>query len=132
MMKLRFTEAKTFNSMRTFAVLHTLALDFCSSLTRMEKDFYACMPNLMRLSLCGTRVADLWTTSAALSRLTCLVELRFQNCKYCKDTGPSPALLEGITDLHGISLSDPISDSGLVSSEMTNLLIEVRNICFSE
>lgn len=125
MMKLRFTEAKTFNIMQTFALLHTLALDFCSSLTRMEKDFFAYMPNLMCLSLCGTRVADLWATTAALSRLTCLVELRFQNRKYCKDTGPCPALLEGITDLHGISLLDPTSDSGLVSSKMTNLLIEV-------
>lgn len=113
-------------------MLHTLALDFCSSLTRMEKDLFDFMPNLMRLSLCGTRVADLWTTSAALSRLTSLVELRFQNCKYCKDTGPCPALLEGKTDPHGISLLDPTSDLGLVSCKMNNLLIQVRNICLSE
>lgn len=36
-------------------------------------------------------VANLWTTTAALSKLPSLVELRFQNCLCCKDTGPCPA-----------------------------------------
>lgn len=49
------------------------------------------MPNLMRLSMCETRVVDLWTTTAALLKLPSLVELRFQNCLCCKDTGPCPA-----------------------------------------
>uniref|UniRef100_A0A3N7F674 U2A'/phosphoprotein 32 family A C-terminal domain-containing protein n=1 Tax=Populus trichocarpa TaxID=3694 RepID=A0A3N7F674_POPTR len=37
------------------------------------------------------QVANLWTTTAALSKLPSLVELRFQNCLCCKDTGPCPA-----------------------------------------
>lgn len=71
--------------------LHTLNLDFCTSITGLDKECFSCMPNLMCLSMCETRVADLWTTTAALSRLPSLLELRFQNCLYCKDTGPCPA-----------------------------------------
>ncbi|XP_011013111.1 PREDICTED: uncharacterized protein LOC105117876 isoform X4 [Populus euphratica] len=37
------------------------------------------------------QVANLWTTTAALSKLPSLLELRFQNCLCCKDTGPCPA-----------------------------------------
>lgn len=72
--------------------LHTLNLDFCTSLSGLQKDCFSCMPYLMRLSMCETRVANLWTTAAALSKLPSLVELRFQNCLCCKDTGPCPAL----------------------------------------
>lgn len=43
------------------------------------------MPNLKCLSLCETRVANLWTTSAALAKLSSLVQLRFQN--YNTDSG---------------------------------------------
>lgn len=45
----------------------------------------------MHLSMCETRVANLWTTIAALSKLPSLVELRFQKCLCCDDTGPCPA-----------------------------------------
>jgi hypothetical protein len=75
----------------TFMQLHTLNLDFCTSIGSLDKDCFSCMPSLMRLSMCETRVANLWTTTAALSKLPSLVELRFQNCLCCKDTGPCPA-----------------------------------------
>lgn len=71
--------------------MHTLNLDFCTSLTSLEKDCFACMPKLMRLSMCETRVSNLWTTTAALAKLPSLVELRFQNCLCCKDTRPCSA-----------------------------------------
>lgn len=73
--------------------MHTLNLDFCTSITTLEKTCFACMPKLMCLSMCGTQVANLWTTTAALSKLPSLVELRFQNCLCCKDTGPCSASL---------------------------------------
>lgn len=72
--------------------IHTLNLDFCTSISTLQKDTFACMPNLMRLSMCETRVANLWTTAAALSKLPSLVELRFQNCLCCNDTGPCTSL----------------------------------------
>ncbi|XP_031116324.1 uncharacterized protein LOC116020023 isoform X2 [Ipomoea triloba] len=87
LLKLRFTEIRKLNMAGSFAQLHTLNLDFCSSLTGLEKDCFACLPKLMRLSMCGTRIADLWTTTAALLRLPSLIELRFQNCVGCEDTG---------------------------------------------
>lgn len=68
--------------------LHTLNLDFCTALTSLQKDCFSCMPNLLRLSLCETRITNLWTTSAALSKLPSLIELRFQNCLCCSSTGP--------------------------------------------
>ncbi|XWS29736.1 hypothetical protein CRYUN_Cryun24cG0056100 [Craigia yunnanensis] len=68
--------------------LHTLNLDFCTSLTTLPKDCFSCMPNLMCLSMCETRVANLWMTTAVLAKLHSLLELRFQNCLCCKDTGP--------------------------------------------
>uniref|UniRef100_A0A7N0SYU4 U2A'/phosphoprotein 32 family A C-terminal domain-containing protein n=1 Tax=Kalanchoe fedtschenkoi TaxID=63787 RepID=A0A7N0SYU4_KALFE len=71
-----------------FMKLHTLNLDFCVSLTSLEQDCFTCVPNLKRLSMCETRVANLWTTSASLSKLPNLIELRFQNCSCCKDTRP--------------------------------------------
>ncbi|MBA0649339.1 hypothetical protein Goklo_016912 [Gossypium klotzschianum] len=47
------------------------------------------MPNLMCLSMCETRISNLWTTIAALSKLPSLVELRFQNWICCNDVGSS-------------------------------------------
>ncbi|KAJ8425120.1 hypothetical protein Cgig2_011086 [Carnegiea gigantea] len=74
-----------------FVQLQKLDLDYCSSLTRLHKDCFCQMPNLMQLSVCGSRLADLWTTAAALWKLPSLVQLRFQNCSCCEDTGPCPA-----------------------------------------
>lgn len=88
---LRFNEY-ALNFSGGFMLLHTLSLDFCSSLSTLEDDCFVNLPNLMRISLCGTRIANLWTISAALSRLNSLVELRFQNCVCCKRTGSCPSL----------------------------------------
>lgn len=74
-----------------FMKLQKLNLDYCSSLTKLQKDCFSQMPNLMQLSICGSRLADLWTTTSALSKLPSLVELRFQNCLCCEDTSPCPA-----------------------------------------
>lgn len=74
-----------------FPQLHTLNLDFCTSITSLDRDCFSCMPHLMRLSMCGTRVANLWTTTASVLKLPSLTELRFQNCLCCKDTGPCAA-----------------------------------------
>lgn len=75
----------------TFTQLHTLNLDFNNSLTSFREGCFSCMPNLMRLSMCETRISNLWTTTAALSKLPSLVELRFQNCSCCNHTGPCQA-----------------------------------------
>ncbi|KAE8709566.1 Transducin family protein / WD-40 repeat family protein isoform 2 [Hibiscus syriacus] len=71
-----------------FMRLHTLNLDFCTSLTSLQQDCFSCMPSLIRLSMCETRVANLWTKTEVLAKLPSLLELRFQNCLCCKDTGP--------------------------------------------
>ncbi|XP_021632798.1 uncharacterized protein LOC110629901 isoform X4 [Manihot esculenta] len=90
-LNLRSTHIQKLNLVGNFTRLHTLNLDFCTSITSLHSDCFSCMPNLMRLSMCETRVVDLWTTTAALLKLPSLVELRFQNCLCCKDTGPCPA-----------------------------------------
>ncbi|XP_047311266.1 uncharacterized protein LOC124914710 [Impatiens glandulifera] len=95
---LNLTSSKVFqklNMVGSFQKLHTLNLDFCTSLTILEKDCFACMPNLSRLSMCETRVSNIWTTSAALYKLHSLVELRFQNCLCCKGTAPCPVSSSG-------------------------------------
>uniref|UniRef100_A0A5B7CFZ6 DWD hypersensitive to UV-B 1 N-terminal domain-containing protein n=1 Tax=Davidia involucrata TaxID=16924 RepID=A0A5B7CFZ6_DAVIN len=98
-LNLRSSEIQNLSMVGSFMKLHTLNLDFCTSLSSLQKDCFACMPNLMCLSMCETRIANLWTTSAALSKLPSLAELRFQNCLCCKDTGPCPALSNEIAEL---------------------------------
>lgn len=85
-LNLRSTYIRRLNISGRFMHMHTLNLDLCTSLTTLEKNCFACMPTLMRVSMCGTRVSNLWTTTAALAKLPSLVELRFQNCLCCKDT----------------------------------------------
>ncbi|XP_071735184.1 protein DWD HYPERSENSITIVE TO UV-B 1-like isoform X2 [Rutidosis leptorrhynchoides] len=87
-LNIRSTEIRKLNMAGRFVHMHTLNLDFCTSLTSMEKDCFTYMPNLTRLSMCATRVSNLWTTAAALLKLPSLLELRFQNCLCCKDTAP--------------------------------------------
>ncbi|KAM6591289.1 hypothetical protein CsatA_013894 [Cannabis sativa] len=84
-----------------FIRLHTLNLDFCTALTTLQQNCFYCMPHLLRLSMCETRITNLWTTSAALLKLPSLKELRFQNCLCCKDTGACPSSREK-TRFHGI------------------------------
>ncbi|KAL4577488.1 hypothetical protein LXL04_013597 [Taraxacum kok-saghyz] len=85
---IKSTEIQNLNMTGKFIHMHTLTLDFCTSLSTMEKNCFAHMPNLTRVSMCATRVSNLWTTTAALSKLPSLLELRFQNCLCCKDTAP--------------------------------------------
>ncbi|MQL98790.1 hypothetical protein Taro_031510, partial [Colocasia esculenta] len=60
------------------------------NLSTFWKDILRCMPNLMCLSMCETRLTNIFMTSAALSKLPSLMELRFQNCLCCHDTRPCP------------------------------------------
>lgn len=94
-LNMRSSHFRKLNFTGKFVNLHTLNLDFSISLCTLQKDCFTCMPNLMRLSMCETRIGNLWTTKAALSKLPCLVELRFQNCLYCIDTGPCPVCISG-------------------------------------
>lgn len=64
--------------MGQFERLHTLNLDYSSSLTSFREDCFSCMPNLRFLSMCETKVSNLFTTVAALSKLPSLAVLRFQ------------------------------------------------------
>lgn len=89
-LNLRSSHFRKLNMVGKFVRMHALNLDFSASLTSFREDCFTCMPNLKSLSLCETRIANLWTTSAALSKLPALVELRFQNCLLCSDTRSSP------------------------------------------
>ncbi|KMT09786.1 hypothetical protein BVRB_6g127660 [Beta vulgaris subsp. vulgaris] len=87
-LKLSSSSLQKLDMVGSFMQLRKLNLDFCTSLTTLHKDCFSHMPNLMHLSMCETRIANLWTTSVAVSKLPSLVELRFQNCLCCQDTGP--------------------------------------------
>ncbi|KAG6504272.1 uncharacterized protein LOC121985155 [Zingiber officinale] len=89
-LNLRFSPIRKLNMTGKFMELQTLNLDSSVHLTSFHIDCFSCMPKLMRLSMCETRVANLWMTTAALSNLHSLSELRFQNCSCCYDTGPCP------------------------------------------
>ncbi|KAE8008068.1 hypothetical protein FH972_004615 [Carpinus fangiana] len=88
---LRSSHFRKLNMMGEFMRIHTLNLDFSTSLTSFREDCFSCMPNLTCLSMCETRITNLWTTIAALSKLPSLVELRFQNWLCCNDAGSSVA-----------------------------------------
>lgn len=89
-LNLRSSHIRKLNMIGNFMHLHNLNLDFSISLTSFNEECFTCMPKLMRLSMCETRIVNLWTTSAALSKLPSLVELRFQNCLCCNDTASCP------------------------------------------
>lgn len=111
--------------------MHTLNLDFSSSLTGFEEDCFNCMPNLMCLSMCETRISNLWTTVAALSKLPSLVELRFQYWQYCNDEGTSFTSSSGKSDATAdFSLLDRvpfIGESCIDTRELTDLNISVED-----
>lgn len=88
-LNLRSSRLRKLNMMGDFMRIHTLNLDHSTSLTSFKEDCFSCMPNLMCLSMCETRVGNLWTTVAALSKLPSLAELRFQNWLCCDDAGNS-------------------------------------------
>lgn len=85
-LNLKFSHFRKVNIIGKFMQMHTLNLDFSASLTSFGKDCFACMPNLKCLSLCETKISNLWTTSASLAKLPSLIELRFQSCLCCDDT----------------------------------------------
>lgn len=106
-LKLSSSSVQKLDMVGRFMQLQKLNLDFCTSLSSLHKDCFSHMPNLMHLSMCGTRISNLWTTTAALSKLPFLIELRFQNCLCCEDTGPCPGYPRGrsgfcvtMTDYH--------------------------------
>lgn len=95
---LKSSHFRKLNLMGEFTQMHTLNLDFSSSLTSFQEDCFNCMPNLMRLSMCETQITNLWTTVAALSKLPSLVELRFQYWQCCNDSGTSFISSSGKSD----------------------------------
>ncbi|KAF5727277.1 hypothetical protein HS088_TW22G00967 [Tripterygium wilfordii] len=82
-LNMRSSPFRKLNMGGKFMGMHTLILDFSRLLTSFQEDCFTCMPHLMFLSMCETRVTNLWTTIAALSKLPSLVELRFQNWLCC-------------------------------------------------
>lgn len=78
-LNLRSSHFRKLNMIGNFTRMHSLNLDFSASLTNFREDCFTSMPNLKFLSLCETRIINLWTTTAALAKLPSLVELRFQN-----------------------------------------------------
>ncbi|CAA0807448.1 transducin family protein / WD-40 repeat family protein [Striga hermonthica] len=90
-LNLRSSHFRKLNMVGKFVHMHTLNLDFSASLTSFREDCFTCMPNLNFLSLCATRITNLWTTSAALAKLPSLVDLRFQSCFFTHDMEYSSA-----------------------------------------
>ncbi|KAJ8769012.1 hypothetical protein K2173_024007 [Erythroxylum novogranatense] len=77
-LNLRSSHIRQLNMVGEFRRIRILNLDFSISLTSFREDCFTCMPNLICLSMCETKIANLWTTVAALSKLSSLVELSFQ------------------------------------------------------
>lgn len=111
--------------------MHTLNLDFSSYLTSFEEDCFNCMPNLTCLSMCETRISNLWTTIAALSKLPSLVQLRFQYWQYCNDTGTSFTSSSGksdaTADFRQLDRVPFIGESRIDTTELTDLNISVED-----
>ncbi|XVF45020.1 hypothetical protein PTKIN_Ptkin02bG0172200 [Pterospermum kingtungense] len=120
-LNLRSLQFQKLNLVGEFMWLHTLNLDYSTTLTSFQEGCFTCMPNLMCLSMCETRISNLWTTIAALSKLHSLVELRFQNWLCCNDVGSS-----GGDDQTGpsqlITASYPGTSSG------SDLLIDINSM----
>lgn len=117
--------------MGEFMHMHTLNLDFSSSLTSFEEDCFNCMPNLTCLSMCETRISNLWTTIAALSKLPSLVQLRFQYWQYCNDTGTSftssGRRSDATADFRQLDRVPFIGESRIDTRELTDLNISVED-----
>ncbi|KAL6522528.1 hypothetical protein OROMI_031486 [Orobanche minor] len=99
---MRSSHFRKLNMLGEFMYMHTLNLDYSASLTSFREDCFSYMPKLRFLSLCETRITNLWTTSAALAKLPSLVELRFQNFLYSNEMGYFPPSFgsEGIFSGH--------------------------------
>jgi hypothetical protein len=91
-LSLSFSRIRKFMMVGQFPWLHTLNLDDSYSITSLPDGCFRAMPKLASLSMCGTGISNLWTTSAALFKLPSLSELRFQRCLCCQGTGPCTAM----------------------------------------
>jgi hypothetical protein len=91
-LNLSFSRIRKFIMVGQFPWLHTLNLDDSYSITSLPDGCFRAMPKLASLSMCGTGISNLWTTSAALFKLPSLSELRFQRCLCCQGTGPCTAM----------------------------------------
>ncbi|KAB5541269.1 hypothetical protein DKX38_014243 [Salix brachista] len=111
-LNLRSSHFRKLNMAGKFMQIHTLNLDFSTSLTSFREDCFACMPNLVCLSMCETRVANLWTTISALSKLSCLVELRFQKWLCCNGGASPSASSGGNLDQPDVVLPISCTDTG--------------------
>lgn len=114
---LRGSHFRKLNMVGNFSQLQSLNLDFSASLTSFREECFACMPNVKFLSLCETRITNLWTTCAALSKLPCLTELRFQNC-LCLDISGRCTSSSGEKTHRGIYLG-PL-DGGVYAEELVS------------
>lgn len=116
--------------------IRSLNLDFSTSLTSFKEDCFTCMPNLMCLSMCETSVANLWTTSAALSKLPSLSELRFQNLVCCNNDGTSNGTLgaDDIIDLSEVNNRSFMEGSAVALSgfrDRISIIQEARRNLFA-
>ena len=89
-MDLSFSHIRKMEMSGHFPNLHTLKLD-CIPVTCLLEGCFCAMPKLAKLSMCGTSIMNLWTTSAALRKLLALRELCFQKCLCCQGTGQCAA-----------------------------------------
>ncbi|KAI6678120.1 hypothetical protein NL676_038916 [Syzygium grande] len=134
-LNMRSSHFRKLSMVGKFSRTHTLNLDYSTSLTSFHKDCFACMPNLKFLSMCETRIANLWTTTAALSKLPSLVELRFQRRLYYEDIESYIASSSGNEDGRvGPFPEEPMIDTAtlvdqnLISETMLNNLMTVANV----
>lgn len=111
-LNLRSSHFRKLNMAGKFMQIHTLNLDFSTSLTSFLEDCFTCMPNLICLSMCETRVANLWTTISALSKLSCLVELRFQKWLCNDSASPSASSGGNLEDQPDVGLPISCTDIG--------------------
>ncbi|KAK7280288.1 hypothetical protein RJT34_25350 [Clitoria ternatea] len=128
---LRCSRFRKLNLTGEFMHLHTLNLDFSSSLTSFLEDCFSCMPSLMRLSMCETRITNLWTTVAALSKLPSLIELRFQYWQYCNDAGTSfissGGKSDGTADFGLLDRIPFIGESCIDTTELTDPIFNAED-----
>lgn len=126
-LNLKFSHFRKVNMTGKFMQMHTLNLDFSASLTSFGKDCFASMPCLKSLSLCETKISNLWTTNASLGKIHSLVELRFQSCLCCDDTRACPRSFGAIAD-EGTSENTEPSLNAEHSDLFSNAEDEIMNV----
>uniref|UniRef100_A0A2P2JHT1 Uncharacterized protein LOC105108772 n=1 Tax=Rhizophora mucronata TaxID=61149 RepID=A0A2P2JHT1_RHIMU len=124
-LNLRSSQIRQLNMVGEFTRIRVLNLDFSTSLTSFREDCFTSMPNLICLSMCETKVSNLWTTIAALSKLSSLVELRFQRWVCCNETpsssGSLTATLDDQLDFDKPNTCLPIANLSFGIDERTDL-----------